>query len=144
MKKALTWVVLFLFTGLILPTFIGCQTQPTVTTNPDITGNILGGFTGNYVANYEMDPTRNYSSQINLVVSKIDVKKIRIDAQGGDSFECTISGSSTNLKLTNITNTSGVYKSATDIEGYYISGSLYYKVTGIVDGGNFYAEFTVI
>ncbi len=79
-----------------------------------------------------------------MVVSRIDKKLIRVDAQGGDSFECSISGTSNNLTLSNIHNAKGLYTLADDIEGVYISGRLYYKVTGTSNGGAFYAEFTVL
>ena len=144
MIKLFKWIGLFLMLGLAMPSFMSCQPPPTIVTNPDITGNIVGPYTGNYVVNYESDPDNNTSSQINLVVSRIDKKIIRVDAQGGDSFECSVSGTTNSLTLSNITNTSGVYNFASDIEGYYINGTLYYKVTGVVNGGNFYAEFTVI
>ncbi|MFT4752745.1 MAG: hypothetical protein ACI9GM_000372 [Salibacteraceae bacterium] len=143
MTKALK-LIAFLILGLAAPTFMSCEQPPTVTANPDITGNIAGSYNGNYIVNYENDPANNFSSQIILTVSRVDKKQIRIDAQGGDSFECTLSGTSSNSALTNIINTSGVYQLATDLEGYYINGTLYYKVTGVSNGGNFSAEFTVI
>ena len=142
--KTFKRVFTFLFLATLIPVFTGCQTPPTVITDPDITGEISGPYSGNYVVNYASNPQDNYSSQINLQVSKVDKKIIRVDAQGGDSFECSISGTSNSLVLSNITNTTGVYNYADDIEGAYINGRLYYKVTGTVNGGSFYAEFTVI
>lgn len=135
-------VILFLGTLLIPST--GCQRPPTITVDPDLTGNIVGAYDGNYVVNYATHPQDNFSSQINLAVSKLDKKLIRVDAQGGDSFECSISGTSKNLKLSNIHNTKGIYTLATSIEGVYVNGRLYYKVTGTSNGGAFYAEFTVL
>ena len=142
--KIVKAIIVVLFLGIITPTFMGCQPPPTVVTDPDLTGEISGPYGGNYVVNFEANPQGNYSSQINLQVSKIDKKIIRVDAQGGDSFQCSITGSSNSLVLSNITNTTGVYNNADDIEGAYINGRLYYKVTGTVNGGAFYAEFTVI
>ncbi|UTW64787.1 hypothetical protein KFE94_08805 [bacterium SCSIO 12643] len=135
-------VVLFL--GALLIPSTGCQPPPTITVDPDLTGNIVGPYDGNYVVNYATHPQDNFSSQINLVVSRIDKKLIRVDAQGGDSFECSISGTSNNLTLSNIHNAKGLYTLADDIEGVYINGRLYYKVTGTSNGGAFYAEFTVL
>jgi hypothetical protein len=144
MIKAFKWVGLFILLGLVTPTFMSCEPPPTVVSDPDITGLVVGPYTGNYVVNYEADPTNNFSSQITLVVTRVDKKIIKVDAQGGDSFECTLSGTNSSSSLSNINNTSGVYDSASDIEGYFINGTLYYKVTGIVNGGNFFAEFSVI
>ncbi len=144
MIKLIKWVGFFLILGLILPTFSSCEQPPTVNPNPDLTTNIVGGYTGNYVVNFEADPANNYSSQINLVVTRVDKTIIKIDAQGGDSFQCTLSGTPNNSQLSNITHTTGAYSVANDIEGYFSSGTLYYKVTGVANGGNFYAEFTVL
>ena len=144
MIKLLKWVGLFLMLGMVLPTFTNCEQQPTINPNPDLTTNIVGSYGGNYVVNYEADPSNNYSSQITLVVTRIDNDQIKVDAQGGDSFECSISGSTSSLTLSGITNTTGTYTAADDIEGYYLNGTLYFKVTGIANGGNFYAEFSVI
>ena len=137
-------IIVILFIGTVIPTFMGCQPPPTVVTDPDLTGEISGPYSGNYVVNFAASPKDNFSSQINLQVSKIDKKIIRVDAQGGDSFQCSIKGSSNSLVLSNITNTTGIYKSADDIEGAFINGRLYFKVTGTANGGAFYAEFTVI
>ena len=60
MKKAFK-LVLFIFLGLAAPSYMGCQQQPTVTANPDITGNIVGTYTGNYVVNYEAEQGPNLS-----------------------------------------------------------------------------------
>lgn len=144
MIKLIKWTGLILMLGLIAPTFMSCEQPPTINPNPDLTTNIIGGYTGNYVVNYEADPSNNYSSQINLVITRVDENTIKVDAQGGDSFECTLSGGVSSLTLSNITETTGSYTVADDIEGYYVSGTLYYKVTGVANGGNFYAEFTVI
>ena len=144
MIKLIKWVGLFLMLGLVLPTFTSCEQPPVVNPDPDLTANIVGNYNGNYVVNYEANPSDNFSSQITLLITREDTKKIKVDAQGGDSFECSLSGTPNNLSLSNITNTTGAYSPATDIEGYYVNGTLYYKVTGIVNGGNFYAEFTVI
>ena len=144
MSRILKKLGIILFLGIILLPSTGCQPPPTITVDPDLTGNIVGPYDGNYVVNYTSHPQDNFSSQINLVVSRIDKTIIRVDAQGGDSFECSISGTSNNLQLSNITNMKGIYTLASDIEGVYISGRLYYKVTGTSNGGAFYAEFTVI
>lgn len=133
-----------LFLLIALPTFMACEQPPTVVLDPDLTTAILGGYSGNYVVNYSADPDNNTSSQITLTVSRVDNTHIKIDAQGGDSFECTISGTTTALSFSNITDQTGVYTNADDIEGFFRSGTLYYKVTGIINGGDFYAEFTVI
>lgn len=143
MRKLLK-IAIFAFYGVALASITSCQPQPTITVDPDITGEISGPFSGNYVVNYADDPSKNFSSQINLVVSGLDKKLIHIIAQGGDSFDCTIAGTSSNLSLSNIANGKGVYQYADEIEGFYISGRLYYKVTGTINGGAFYAEFTVI
>jgi hypothetical protein len=144
MLQILKKLGIILFLGAILIPSTGCQRPPTITVDPDLTGNIVGPYAGNYVVNYTSHPQDNFSSQINLVISRVDKTIIRVDAQGGDSFQCSISGTSNNLKLSNITNTKGIYTLADDIEGVYISGRLYYKVTGTSNGGAFYAEFTVI
>lgn len=129
---------------LALPLIMACQQQPTVVLNPDLTSVVAGSYNGNYVVNYESDPGNNFSSQISLQVNRIDNNHIHVIAPGGDSFECKVSGTSNNLTFSNISNTTGVYDVADDLEGYFINGTLYYKVTGVVNGGNFYAEFTVI
>lgn len=144
MIKAVRNFGFMILLGIVIPMFMSCEQPPTVTTNPDLTTEIVGSYTGNYVVQYEADPSNDFSSQITLVVSRVDKKLIRIDAQGGDAFECSISGSANTLTLSNIQNTSGVYNLATDIEGFYRSGTLYYKVTGISNGGDFNAEFTVL
>ena len=123
---------------------MACEPPPTVTINPDLTTSIVGIYQGNYVVNYEANPQNNFSSQINLVVGRIDKKIIRVDAQGGDSFECSIDGIVSNLTLTNMTNTTGVYTLGTEMEGAFINGRLYYKVTGVSNGEPFSAEFTAL
>jgi hypothetical protein len=143
MRKTFKWLTFSILIGLTA-SFASCETPPTVTTNPDLTGSIVGPYTGNYIVQYEADPSNDFSSQITLVVSRVDKKIIRIDAQGGDAFDCYISGTENTLTLSSIHNTSGVYDLATEIEGFYRSGTLYYKVTGISNGGNFNAEFTVL
>lgn len=143
MKNVLRIVLPLSFIGMVLA-FVGCQQPPTVNLNPDLTVDIVGPYSGNYVVNYEADPQNDFSSQINLVVSRIDNKIIRVDAQGGDSFECSIEGSLQNLTLSKITNKKGVYAIADELEGAFISGRLYYKVTGISNGGDFSAEFTAL
>lgn len=130
--------------AITLPMTIGCQKPPTVVLDPDLTGQIIGPYQGNYVVNYEANPSDNFSSQINLVVSRIDKKLIKIDAQGGDSFECTISGTEKALSLSNMTNKKGVYALADELDGSFINGRLYYKVKGTINGGSFSAEFTAI
>ncbi|MGB0806060.1 MAG: hypothetical protein ACPGRC_05170 [Salibacteraceae bacterium] len=144
MIKVLKWTGLFILLGLVTPTFMSCQPQPTVTTNPDLTTDVVGEYQGNYVVKYEANPSDDFSSQITLVVSRVDKTVIRLDAQGGDAFQCYVTGTASSLTLSGIHETSGVYNLATDIEGFYRSGTLYYKVTGISNGGNFEAEFTVL
>ena len=143
MKILKTLAIIFILGG-SSAYFIGCQPPPTISFDPDLTGTIIGPYSGNYVVNYETDPQKNFSSQINLVISAVDKTTIRIDAQGGDSFECTISGSLNSLVLKDIKNTKGVYSLADHLDGAFINGRLYYKVTGTSNGGAFYAEFTVI
>tara|TARA_R110002050_G_scaffold149463_1_gene276043 strand:- start:86114 stop:86545 length:432 start_codon:yes stop_codon:yes gene_type:complete len=143
MRKLLTFAI-FAFFGVAIATFSGCQQPPTITVDPDITGEIAGPFSGNYVVNYADNPGDNFSSQINLVVSGLDKKLIHVATQGGDSFDCTISGSSSSMVLSDIKNGKGVYQYADTIDGFYNNGRLYYKVTGTINGGAFYAEFTVI
>ncbi len=135
---------IFLFVAMAILAGSGCEPPPTITINPDLTTSIVGGYSGNYVVNYDADPQDNFSSQINLVVTPIDKTLIRVDAQGGDSFECTVSGSVNTLTLSNIQNPKGVYSLADDLEGFFVNGRLYYKVIGTSNGGAFYAEFTVI
>lgn len=146
MKKSLSIFRLFLLIGITIPflTFMSCQEQPVVVLDPDLTTGWMGNYAGNYVVNYEADPSNNFSSQIQLSVTKVDKKIIKIDAQGGDSFECTLTGTSSNVTFSNITNQKGVYANADVIEGFYRSGLLYYKVSGTINNGNFYAEFTVL
>lgn len=144
MMKVFKWVTLFLILGLVTPTFMSCEPPPTVTTNPDLTTNVVGPYEGNYVVKYEADPSQDFSSQINLTVSRIDKTIIRVDAQGGDAFQCYVEGSANTLTLKSIHETSGIYDLANDITGFYRNGTLYYKVTGISNGGNFEAEFTVL
>ena len=146
MKKSLYILRFLLLIGVTVPmlTFFACQQQPTVVLDPDLTSDWMGTYAGNYVVNFEADPSSNYSSQIQLVVTKVDKTIIRIDAQGGDSFECTLSGTTGVVTFSNITNQKGAYANADEIEGYYRSGLLYYKVSGTVNNGNFYAEFTVL
>jgi hypothetical protein len=143
MKRIFNILILAVIVGLI-PTTMSCEKPPTVVLDPDLTGQIIGAYEGNYVVNYEANPQDNFSSQINLVVSRIDKKLIRIDAQGGDSFECTLSGIEKSLTLSNMTNKKGVYASADNLEGSFINNRLYYKVTGTLNGGPFSAEFTAI
>jgi hypothetical protein len=143
MKRYLKILVFALF-GMVLTTFTSCQQQPTITVDPDLTGEISGSYSGNYVVNFDETPQDNFSSQVSLVVSREDKTIIHITAQGGDSFDCSIAGVSSALTLSNITNGKGVYEFADDIEGFYNNGRLYYKVTGTINGGAFYAEFTVI
>jgi len=142
--KKLKILFMVLVIGGSLSSFMGCQPPPTITLDPDLTGTIVGPYTGNYVVNYATEPQKNFSSQINLVISAVNKTTIRIDAQGGDSFECTIAGSLNSLVLKDIKNTKGVYSLADHLEGAFINGRLYYKVTGTSNGGAFYAEFTVI
>lgn len=146
MKKTLYIFRLLLIIAVAAPalTFMSCEQPPTVVLDPDLTSGWMGNYAGNYVVNYEADPSSNYSSQIQLVVTKVDKTIIRIDAQGGDSFECTISGSTGSVTFSNITSQKGAYANADEIEGYYSSGLLYYKVSGTINNGNFYAEFTVL
>jgi hypothetical protein len=144
MIKKIKQIGLFFFLGMAILATNGCEPPPTITVDPDLTTSIVGGYSGNYVVNYDADPQNNFSSQINLVVSRVDKTIIRIDAQGGDSFECTLTGTVNTLTLSNIQNAKGVYSLADDLEGYFVNGSLYYKVTGTSNGGAFYAEFTVI
>ena len=142
--KSIFRVLMFTVLVAWVPTIISCEKPPTVVLNPDLTGQIIGPYQGNYVVNYEASPQDNFSSQITLVVSRIDKKLIRIDAQGGDSFECSISGTEKSLKLTNMTNAKGVYALTNELEGAFINGRLYYKVKGTANGGPFSAEFTAI
>jgi len=137
-------IVFFAAMVVVIPMTMSCEKPPTVVLNPDLTGQVIGPYQGNYVVNYEANPQDNYSSQINLVVSRIDKKMIRIDAQGGDSFECSISGAEKALTLSNMTNKKGVYALTTELEGSFINGRLYYKVKGTIKGGPFSAEFTAI
>ena len=143
MKNVLKFVLPVGFIGLLF-VFSSCQQPPQVNLNPDLTLEVIGAYSGNYVVNYEADPQNDFSSQINLNVNRVDNKIIRVDAQGGDSFECSVNGSLKNLTLSNITNKTGVYKLADKLEGAYINGRLYYKVTGVSNGGDFSAEFTAI
>jgi len=137
-------IVFFAAMVITIPMTMSCEQPPTIVLDPDLTGQIIGPYQGNYVVNYEASPQDNFSSQISLVVSRIDKKIIRIDAQGGDSFECTISGIENSLELSNMTNTTGVYALTNELEGSFISGRLYYKVKGTANGGPFSAEFTAI
>lgn len=125
--------------------FTQCGQQETIqTTNSDITGDIVGPHSGNYNLIFAVSLKKNYSNQISLLVSRINSKTIEINTQGGDSFECVITGSSTSNVFSDLQNPLGIYSFATDIEGYFVNGALYFKVSGIQNGEFIYAEFTVI
>lgn len=128
----------------VLLTFMSCQKPQPVVLNPDLTSEIVGPYSGNYVVNYETHPEDNYSSQVTLVVTRVDKTVVKIDTQGGDSFECNISGTDKNLTLKNILNPTGIFVNANNLEGAYYNERLYYKVTGTSNGGSFTAEFTAI
>lgn len=130
--------------ALIAVSFSSCEKPPSVVLNPNLTTEVIGQYQGNYIVNYEANPQDDISSQISLVVTDVDNTTIRVDAQGGDSFECKVSGSINNLTLSGIKNATGVYTLANDISGNYFNGRLYYKVTGTSNGGAFSAEFTAI
>ena len=136
--------LLFVVFSTSLLIFSSCQEQPTITTDTDLTINIIGGHVGNYVVNYEASPQNNTSSQISISVTRVTNTTIRIDAQGGDSFECSVSGSTTALTLSNITNTKGAFVYGTKLEGAYANSRIYFKITGDRYGGPFVAEFTAI
>ena len=142
MKLFLRLVFTLLPIGLL--TISSCQQEPVIITNVDLTENIVGSHVGNYVVNYEASPQNNQSNQITINISKVSNTSIRVDAQGGDSFECTISGSATSLSLSNLSNTTGVFDYGTYLEGAYANGRVYYKITGNRYGGPFIAEFTAI
>lgn len=144
-KNSIWSVAILGCTALMATTFTGCQEPQTIVLNPDLTTEITGVYEGNYEVNYATRPEDNYVAQVEMVVSKIDKKIIKIDAQGGDSFECTIEGSPSTLLFSNLQNQKGAFSIATEIEGNYVSGRLYYKLTGkTADGGDFYAQFSVL
>lgn len=132
-------------TALLSIGFSGCQEPEAIVLNPDLTTDITGVYEGNYEVNYSDDPDRNYVAQTEMVVSRIEKKIIKIDAQGGDSFECSIAGTPSALTFSNLREQKGSFSVATEIEGNFIGGRLYYKLTGkTADGGDFYAQFSVL
>jgi hypothetical protein len=132
-------------TAFFAVSFSSCQEQPTIILNPDLTTEVTGVYEGNYEVNYATRPQDNFVAQVEMIVSRVDNKVIAIDAQGGDSFECSINGSTSFLTFSNLQNQKGAFSIATKIEGQYNNGRLYYKLTGQTqDGGDFYAEFSVL
>ncbi len=119
-------------------------TQPTrIIPDTDLTYEITGTYQGNYIVNFESDSAKDISSQIELKVERIDNDHIRVLAEGGDSFECTVTGSSSSkVDLNDMTATTGAYVHGEHLEGNYYDNRLYYKITGTYNGGAFKAEFT--
>ncbi|HBH06394.1 MAG TPA: hypothetical protein DDX92_07310 [Flavobacteriales bacterium] len=129
---------------------IGCREDERIIQDTDLTDFIEGSYSGVYTLNYENDPSQNFTGQFIILVEKVDNTHVRIDAQGGDTFECELSGNSrSSLTLLNMANTTGVYTAGETLEGNFTqfqngSKQLEYTINGTFNGGTFAASFATL
>lgn len=127
-----------------------CREQERVIQDQDLTDYIEGNYNGVYTVNFENDPSQNVTRQYEIRIEKIDNTHVRVDAQGGDTFECELSGSSrSSLTLFNMSNTTGIFTNGETLEGDFTQfqngfKQLNFTVDGTFNGGTFTANFATL
>src|SRR5690606_10197143 len=78
------------------------RTQNQNQINPDITRLIVGDFEGLMNVRNTANPSENTSQLLDVSITKINDRSIRVNASGGDVFECTIRGAANNPTIENV------------------------------------------
>jgi hypothetical protein len=105
-------------------------------TNPDITRLITGNFEGLMNVRNTANPSENSSQLLDVSITKISDRSIRVNASGGDIFECTIRGAANNPTIEKVTQASGQFAGYSSITGSFTETKAKFTVTKPVQGGS--------
>lgn len=133
MKTLKLFSILFAF--LVLVSACDDRTQTMNQVNPDITRLIVGNFEGLMNVRNTANPSENTSQLLDVNITKISDRSIRVNASGGDVFECTIRGAANNPTIENVTQASGQFAGYSSITGSFTETNAKFTVTKSVQGG---------
>lgn len=117
------------------------RTQTLNQVNPDITRLITGNFEGLMNVRNSANPSENSSQLLDVSITKISDRSIRVNASGGDVFECTIRGAANNPTIENVSQANGQFAGFSSITGSFTETNAKFTVTKPVQGGTITFEF---
>jgi hypothetical protein len=117
------------------------RTQTLNQVNPDITRLITGNFEGLMNVRNSANPSENSSQLLDVSITKISDRSIRVNASGGDVFECTIRGAANNPTIENVSQANGQFAGFSSITGSFTETNAKFTVTKPVQGGTKTFEF---